>query len=85
MSLTRFVRNVIMCSAFGLLVGCATGLSAASKTSLVNAARLTEKAYHYQKAGSAPAALDRGAHCAIQAVLKAENIGQVDSGVPCAP
>ena len=77
------VRSMVLCCFVGLSIGCATGLSATSKASLVDAAHLTEKAYHYQEAGTAPAALDRGAHCAIQAVLKAENIGQVDSGVPC--
>jgi hypothetical protein len=70
---------------FTWMLGCGSSLAPTSKANLTNAARLTERAYFYQDASSAAGALDRGAFCSIQAVLRDEKLGQIDSGVNCAP
>jgi hypothetical protein len=65
--------------------GCTAHLVSTTRTNLVNAAHLTEASYHYLDAGSAPAALERGAFCSINAVLRDEKLGPLDSGIVCAP
>jgi hypothetical protein len=70
---------------FALTVGCTAHLASTTKTNLTNSAHLTERAYAYLDAGSAPAALIRAAHCSTQAVLRDEKIGTIDSGIECSP
>ena len=64
------------------LVACGAGLTDADKNNLKNAAELTSMAYRYQDAGPAQA-LDRGAHCAVRAVLRNNMIDTPDSGIVC--
>lgn len=67
-----------------LALACGGPLSADDQASLKDAARLTGMAYRYLDGGP-PRALDRGAHCAVQAVLRRQKLGEVEAGIPCTP
>ena len=67
---------------------CGGGLSDESKTDIKHAAEDSAAAYQRElatsgDAGSPAGALIRGAHCAVQGVIRNEKLPAVDSGVPC--
>ncbi len=66
-----------------LAASCARGLSDANRESLRNAAKLSGMAYTHQDAGTAGAALDRGAFCAVASVIRDQKLAPVDAGIAC--
>ena len=66
-----------------LLVGCGAGLSNESKADIKNAANDTAAAYKHEDQASPSGALVKAAHCAVQAVIRNEQLEPVDSGIQC--
>jgi hypothetical protein len=62
---------------------CGGGLSSESKTDIKNATNDTAAAYQHEDPTTAQGALVRGAHCAMQAVIRNEKLDPIDSGIPC--
>lgn len=67
------------------LTACGGGLPPEDKANIQNAAKLSAMGYAHQDAGTAGAALDRGAYCASAAVLRDLKLPAVDAGINCGP
>lgn len=67
------------------VVACGGGLSVDDQADLQNAARLSAMGYRHQDSGTPGAALDRGAFCAVSAVLRDQKLPAVDAGINCGP
>ena len=66
-----------------LWAACGGGLSEESKTDIKHAANDTAAAYNHEDPATAAGALIKGAHCAVQAVIRNEKLDPVDSGIAC--
>lgn len=67
----------------GLVVGCGAGMDDVDKQELQNAAVLTAAAYHERDAGTAAAAFDRGAFCAVHKIMLDQRLTVPDGGIAC--
>ncbi len=73
----KYAVLFLMCAA------CGGGLSDESKTDIAHAANDTAAAYKHEDPTTAQGALVKGAHCAVQAVIRNEKLDPIDSGIPC--